>query len=191
MTTEQFELLNILKNKKLPFEKRYWAVKMIGLEAGLKKNDQSEIKLFYEPMVELWRSLGLSKKDRKDEKLFSIRKKIASFCLILSLQLPEGQKFFTYYPKVKKAEGFDPHMNKRKKGVLKTGYGSSLYEFHLEYPIEGIGIRKDLITVISDESRRIPMLEWCKQNDIIVYCNRCGLEITYEVSRDCPFRNQS
>ena len=58
MTTEQFELLNILQNKKLPFEKRYWAVKRIRLEAGLKKIDQSEIQLFYEPMVEFWRSLG-------------------------------------------------------------------------------------------------------------------------------------
>lgn len=27
-----------------------------------------------------------------------------------------------------------------------------------------------------------------KKNDIIVYCNRCGLEITFEVSRDCPRR---
>ena len=36
-------------------------------------------------------------------------------------------------------------------------------------------------------SEKIPMMEWCKQNDFVVYCNRCGLDITYTVSNDCPF----
>ena len=73
------------------------------------------------------------------------------------------------------------------KGELKTVYGSSLYEFHREYPIEGFGIRKDLISVITEENEKIPIMDWCKQNEIIVYCNRCGLDITFEVSMDCPF----
>ena len=138
-------------------------------------------------MVEFWRSLGISKTDREDVRLFNLRRRIANVCLIISMHLPEGQKFFRYYPKVHKAEGFDNRKNKMKEGVFKTGYGSSLYEFHLEYPIEGIGIKKDLISVITTDNKRIPMLEWCKLNDIVVFCNRCGLEITQEVNKDCPF----
>jgi len=73
-------------------------------------------------------------------------------------------------------------------GKIKSGYGASIYEFHWEYPIEGMGVRKDLISVITDEDERIPLLGWCRQNDLIVFCNRCGLDITYEVSKDCLHR---
>ena len=187
MTPEQFELFYVIKKRELPFEERYNAAFEIRREVGLKKVEENEIHLFYEAMVEFWRSLGVSKTDREDPSLFDIRRRIAIVCLFISMQLPEGQKFFRYYPKVHKAEGIDTRMNKMKEGVFKTGYGSSLYEFHLEYPIEGIGIKKDLISVITADNRRIPMLEWCQQNDIVVYCSRCGLEITQEVSKDCPF----
>jgi len=188
MTPEQFELLYILKNQETPFGERFGSARVIGKEALFRRIESVDLPLFYTPMVDFWRNLGLNKIDRNNEKLFAIRKELASTCWRLSLLLPGGRKFFKYFPKVNKAEGFEERVShKLKKGQLKSGYGTSLYEFHWEYPIEGFGIRKDLITVITKDNERIPMLDWCKQNDIIVYCNRCGLDITYEVSRDCPF----
>lgn len=190
MTLEQFELYYVLKKQELQFEERYRAVLEIHSEIGLNKIEESDIQLFYNAIVDFWRSLGLRKIDRENEKLYSLRKRIANVCISISMRLPLGRKFFRYYPKVLKAEGFDSRTNRMKTGALKTGYGTSLYEFHYEYPIEGIGIKKDLIKVITSENDRIPMLEWCKQNDIIVFCGRCGLEITQEVSKDCPFMNR-
>jgi len=188
MTPEQFELYYILRNQQIPFRERYCAVEDIAKEVRYKKIEATDIPHFYHSMVKFWRSLGLSNIDRNDERLFDIRKNIASICLMLSLQLPEGQIFFKYFPRINRAEGFeDRYLKKIMVGAIKPGYGTSLYEFHLEYPIEGAGIRKNLICVITKENERIPMLEWCRQNDIIVFCNRCGLDITYEVSRDCPF----
>jgi len=184
MTPEQGELLNILKNPWIPFEEQFVAAKKIAMG----KIEERDIPRVYQSIVEFWRSLGLCKIDRDDEGLFEIRYKLASICLILSLRLPGGRKFFRYFPIVKRAEGFEDRVrNKLMEGALKTGYGSSLYEFHWEYPIEGAGIKKDQISVITNENERIPILDWCKQNDIIVFCNRCGLDITYEVSKDCPF----
>jgi hypothetical protein len=190
MTPELLDLLNDLENAKLPFERRFAAVQEIGREVLFRKIEISEIPLFYQPMVDLWRGLDLSGEDRGDKSLIETRTKLATICNRLSLQSPEGQKFFKYFPRVKRAEGFASRVrNKLMVGEIKPGYGASLYEFHWEYPIEGAGVRKDLISVITDNDERIPLLDWCRQNDLIVFCNRCGLDITYEVSRDCPYRN--
>jgi hypothetical protein len=190
MTPEHFGLFYILRSQDMPFEERFSAAKEIGEEALRRRIEPVDIPMFYPLAVDLWRSLGLSKTDCDDRRLFEIRKKLANVCRRLSFQLPEGQKFFKYFPRVKRAEGYEERVyNKMMQGPLKPGYGLSYYEFHLEYPIEGIGIRKDLISVITDENEKIPIMDWCKQNDIIVFCNRCGLDITYTVSTDCPFRN--
>jgi hypothetical protein len=188
MTPEQFELYYILQKQRIPFEEKVRAAQIIGREVLLRRIEQEDIPLFYPLAVDLWRSLGSNEAERNDLGLIDVRKKLANVCWRLSLQLPEGQKFFTYYPRVQRAEGFEERVTKKiKRGALKTVYGSSLYEFHREYPIEGFGIRKDLISVITDENEKIPIMDWCKQNEIVVYCNRCGLDITFEVSMDCPF----
>jgi hypothetical protein len=192
MTPAQFELFYILRSQDMPFEERFSVAKEIGEEALMRRIEPVDIPLFYPLTVDFWRSLGLSKTDSHDERLFNIRKVLANVCQRLSFQSPEGQKFFKYFPRVRRAEGFEDRVyNKMLQGALKPGYGTSLYEFHREYPIEGCGIRKDLISVITDENEKIPMMDWCKQNDIIVYCNRCGLDITYTVSSDCPFTGRA
>ena len=189
MTPEHFGLFYILRSQDMPFEERFSAAKEIGDEALLRRIEAVDIPSFYHLAVSFWQSLCLGKSDCDDRRLFGIRKQLANVCWRLSIQLPEGQKFFKYFPRVKRAEGFEDRVhNKVIQGALKPGYGTSLYEFHWEYPIEGCGIRKDLISVITDANEKIPMMEWCEQNEIIVYCNRCGLDITNEVSKDCPFR---
>jgi len=188
MTPKQSELLNILQNPQMPYEEKFGAAEEIAMHIGFRKIEAGDIHQVYQIVVEFWRSLGLSKIDRDDEGLFKIRNKMANVCLGLSLQLSEGQKFYKYFPRLKKVESCENQIkNKIRIGALKTTYGTSLYEFHWEYPIEGIGIKKDLISVIGSRNERIPMLDWCKQNNIIVFCNRCGLDITFEISKDCPF----
>ena len=188
MTPEHFGLFYILRSQDMPFEERFSAANEIGEEALMRRIEPVDIPMFYPLTVDLWRSLGLSKADCDDRRLFDIRTEMANVCRRLSFQSPEGQKFFKYFPRVKRAEGFEERVYKKMmQGALEPGYGLSYYEFHLEYPIEGCGIRKDLISVITDENEKIPMMDWCKQNDIIVFCNRCGLDITYTVSTDCPF----
>lgn len=188
MTVEQFEVLSALKNIQNSRKERVRAAYSIAKFAFVSKTDDMDLVLYYEAMFEFWKSLGATVKDRNDSSLFMTRSRIARLCLLLSRRMPCEKKFFQYYPQVKLAEAIDDrHPEKTILGETRTGYGSSLYEFHWEYPIKGIGIRKDQIFVITDDQQKIPMLEWCKQKEIIVFCNRCGLEITYEVSKDCPF----
>jgi hypothetical protein len=188
MTLEQFELLYNLLDQQKTSRERCGAALSIAKEVRGRKIEMADVPRFYQALVEFWKSLGESKTDRDNKDFFEIRKILAGACQMLSLRQPGEPKIFTYYPKVKKAEGYDDRFrNKLVVGALRPGYGTSIYEFHHEYPIEGIGIQKDLISVITEDDQRIPMLDWCRQNDIIVFCNRCGLEITYEVSMDCPF----
>ena len=86
MTPEQFELFYILKKQDIPFGERFSAAKEIGDEVLLRRIEQVDIPLFYPLTVDLWRSLGLSKTDRDDERLFEVRKKLANVCWRLSVQ---------------------------------------------------------------------------------------------------------
>jgi len=189
MDKAQQESLAILESEEVPLEIGYRASCTIAQAARAGKIQKIEAPRVYAALVKFWKSLGLSTIDRYEEALFPVRKDLARCCWSLSRLLPEGRKFFDYYPRLSNVVG--PHCLKKNeslRGALKCGYGSSLYEFHWEYPIEGFGVRKDLIDVITTGNARKPLLEWCKDNDIIVFCNRCGLEITYEVSKNCPWR---
>jgi hypothetical protein len=189
MTKRQQELLAILEGEDIPCETRYRASCTIAQEARAGKIEKFEVPRFYEALVRFWKSFGSRTVDRYEEALFPARKELARCCLTLSVFLPGERRFFKYYPRLFNVEG--PHSLKKNetlRGALKCGYGTSLYEFHWEYPIEGFGVRKDLIEVIMIDNVRKPLLDWCEENDIIVFCNRCGLEITHEVSRNCPWR---
>jgi len=108
-----------------------------------------------------------------------------------SLCAPDDRTVYQYYPELDDVEAPHPEEEgKTIRGPLKCGYGTSLYEFHYEYPIEGAGVRKDLITVVEPDGTRTTIFDWCRENNVVVYCNRCGQEITYEVSLDCPARTR-
>jgi len=189
MDREQQEALALLEDEGASFVKQYDAARLVTRDAGAGRIETADAPRFYRAQVRFWKSLGLRPADRDNATLFPLRKKLAWSCATLSRRLPGGRKFFDYYPRLSRVEG--PHdlgKNEILRGALTTTYGSSLYEFHWEYPIKGFGVRKDLIAVITNDEARVPVFDWCRENDLIVFCNRCGLEITYEVSKDCPWR---
>lgn len=183
------EWCSLLEDAQVPFEEKYKAAHLIAEEASNQEIEDILIPNLYEAMVKFWRSLGLQSIDRHNEALFPIRKDLARACWTISRRLPGGIRFFKNFPQIGKAEGPPPF----KRGEILTGSlrntpgWLSIYEFHWEYPIEGFGVRKDEISVITEEGIRSSLLDWCEGNDLIIFCHRCGLEITYDVSRNCPW----
>ncbi len=189
MDRKQQESLALLEDDSGSFVRRYRAACLVAEQARSGGIEIPDVPRFYSAQVRFWKSLGVRPVDRDNAILFPIRKKLAWSCSTLSRRLPDGKKCFDYYPRLSDVEGpRDPGRNEVLRGPLTCTYGSSLYEFHWEYPIKGFGVRKDLIAVITRDDTRVPLFDWCRANDLIVFCNRCGLEITYEVSKNCPWR---
>ena len=124
MNPKQSELLNILKNPQIPYEEKFGTEEEIAMHFGFRKFEAGDIPQVYKIVVEFWRSLAFNEIDRNDEGLFAIRNKVANDCLRLSLQLPKGQKFFRYYPRLKMVEGCD---NKIKK-IFKSNYTNGYFD---------------------------------------------------------------
>jgi hypothetical protein len=74
-------------------------------------------------------------------------------------------------------------------GTIKTTYGTSLYDFHYEWPIDGMGVRKDLIEVFPpDGGPAVPILDWLRKEGRVIFCYRCGGILSDRVERGCPGR---
>ena len=74
-------------------------------------------------------------------------------------------------------------------GTIKTTYGTSLCDFHYEWPIDGMGVRKDRIEVFpTDGSPPEPILDWLRKEDRIIICHHCGGILSDRVERGCPGR---
>ena len=75
-------------------------------------------------------------------------------------------------------------------GKIKTTYGTSLYNFHYEWPIEGAGVRKDLIEVFPPEGGKPePILEWLRKQNRVIFCYHCGGIVSDRVEHvHCPGR---
>lgn len=70
-------------------------------------------------------------------------------------------------------------------GKIETTYGTSLYDFHYEWPIKGMGVRKDQLQVLHD-GVETPIFDWLHHNQITVYCHHCGGILSDRVERRCP-----
>jgi hypothetical protein len=189
MNDNHHDQLQKLLDNQISIEERIDIAKKTARAVLSNKIDDHDVPFFYQVMVQFWRNLGSHLRDRNNPSLFLKRSKLATQCMLVSTRLPGGQKFFKHFPKIELAEG--PNRFKGDEliiGRINYKMFQSIYEFHLEYPIESVGVIKDQISVITSSGSKIPIFDWCEENDIIVYCNRCGLDITYEVSRDCPKR---
>jgi hypothetical protein len=181
----------LLEDESVSFGIRNETCRLIAEAARSGRIDRIHIPRLYGALGRFWRSLGVPAIDRNNQTLFPVRKELAASCQKLSLRLPGGRRVFNFFPALSAVEG--PHHLREGallRGALTCTCGTSLYEFHWEYPIEGFGVRKDLIVVVANDGTRVPLLDWCRENDVIVFCSRCGLDITYEVSKDCPWRRE-
>ena len=70
-------------------------------------------------------------------------------------------------------------------GSISAEYGTSMYDFHSKYPIDGQGVRKDLFKVVNSAGSRNALFGLCHENSVVAYYNRCGKDITYEVAFGC------
>jgi len=52
----------------------------------------------------------------------------------------------------------------------------------------GVASACTTVSLALPEGQRTPLFEWLRKQHSIIWCSRCGLEITYEISRDCPAR---
>lgn len=149
--------------------------------------DGDDLRNVLEEISAFWLELCTSG-ERTSPKLLHDRTRAASACTTVSLALKEGRGFFRNTPRHRAAEGPNP----LKEGSLIRGafgymYGS-IYEFHFEYPIGGYGVRKNLISVVDADGKLTPLFDWIRDQQIIVWCSRCGLDISCEISRNCPAR---
>lgn len=189
MEDKHRELLEIIQDKQVGLEERLEAARIVTHNVSLRNIDADDVNLVYRTVVQFWKSMGTLLSDRMDPSLFLPRARLGTHCMYISNRLLEGPKFFRYHPKVELAEGPSPHKgNQIIRGSISYQMFASIYEFHYEYPIEGFGVKKDEIKVITSSGSKMSVFDWCEANDVIVFCNRCGLEITYEVSRNCPRR---
>jgi len=63
--------------------------------------------------------------------------------------------------------------NPVQKGKLGCTYGTSLYNFHIEWPVAGTGIEKTRLFVLND-GRMTPATEFIRGRRDLYFCSRCG-----------------
>ena len=93
--------------------------------------------------------------------------------------------YFEDYPRIGNCEGPRDGGDEVMRGSISCGYGRSMYNFHFEYPIEGVGVRKDKIVVVESDGTRTSMFDYCRKHGITVRCRHCSEDITTQVSMYC------
>lgn len=167
------ESLSILLDHAQQMERREEAARLVREEG-----DRQGLALLLGVMAGSWEREG-------DSDYLRFRRLLALTCERLWRRLREGSAVFMDWPQVNNQVSDQPAGTPV--GRLGSEAGTSLYEFHWEYPVirpDGVtkGVRKDLLWVIEASGTRTPMLDWCKANDVIVFCSRCGAVITSQVN---------
>ena len=187
MKNHPLRSLATMESESAPRRERVKAAHELALWARVDRPGIHDVRGIFDKVVAFWRELCDSGEEASTQFLHD-RVRVASACTTLSRALPEGQGFFRNIPRSQNAEGPHPVKNGALiRGAFAYTYGS-IYEFHLEHPIEGFGVRKELISIVEADGKRTPLFDWLKSHKMVVWCSRCGLDITFEVSRDCPAR---
>ena len=76
------------------------------------------------------------------------------------------------------------------RGVVCTSYGTGMYDWHLELPVDGSGVPHAEVAVVerheSGEVTKTPYFEWCRRLGLCITCSRCGLNILETHGAPCP-----
>ena len=186
MEQHPIRLLAVFDDEEASLEDRVEAAYQIATWGRGMDLAQTDLATLYERLFDFWQNLGSPRQG--DQAFLRQRVRVGRACSVVSMRLKDGPKVYKYYPRLGDVEG----PNRSKKGEIIRGrfthMYTSIFEFHFENPIEGFGTQKDLISVVEEDGTRTPLFDWCRQHEVYAYCGLCGLDITYEVSRDCPWR---
>jgi len=186
MEQHPIRLLAIFDDDEASLKDRVEAAHQIATWGRWSELAPSDLAALYERLLEFWQHLGWPRED--DMAFLRQRVRAGWACSIVSRGLPDGPKVYKYYPRLIDVEG----PSRLKKGEISRGRlthtYTSIFQFHFENPIEGFGIQKDLISVVEEDGTRTHLFDWCRKHEVYAYCGLCGLDITYEVSKDCPWR---
>jgi len=186
MEQHPIRLLAIFDDEEASLKDRAEAAHQIATWGRWSELPLSDLATLYERLLGFWQNLGLPREG--DRAFLRQRVRVGWACSVVSMRLSDGPKVYKYYPRLGDVEG----PNRFKKGETARGRLShtytSVFDFHFENPIEGFGTQKDLISVVEEDGTRTQLFDWCRQHEVYAYCGLCGLDITYEVSRDCPWR---
>ncbi|MCA9678719.1 MAG: hypothetical protein KC464_27065 [Myxococcales bacterium] len=76
------------------------------------------------------------------------------------------------------------------RGRIATPWGCSMYDWHVEVPIDGTGVRHEYVVVVERSEGRgllaTPYLEWCGSHGLQIVCGRCDLDIMETSGSQCP-----
>jgi hypothetical protein len=76
------------------------------------------------------------------------------------------------------------------RGRIATVCGTSMYDWHLEVPVDGTGVEHAHVVVVErhedGEIVRTPYLAWCRGHGLELTCSRCGLDILRTAGAPCP-----
>jgi hypothetical protein len=88
------------------------------------------------------------------------------------------------------AQEVDPSNPEPESGKIGgSGYGTSMYEPHFEWPINGMGVRKDHIEVVVDDGGPgVPIFQWLREEGKVYTCRHCGGLLSDRVEPRCPTR---
>ena len=198
MAANPIRLLSILTDEEARLGERAAAALRLARWGRWTEPKPPDLPQLAERLLEFWQDLSVNREG--DRSLYSARARAGRACQALSPRLPDGPTVYRNFPRpgliwkrnrptgLLQVEGPDTWQEGQWVRGRFDVYMPSIHEFHWEYPIERMGVRKDLISVVESDGSRTPLLDWCREHRMFVFCGRCGLDITQEVSRDCPWR---
>jgi len=185
MEKDPARLRSILEGKTLPRRARLKAANELTFWARRTRQSAEVHSDLFVLVFEFWQNL--CRPIGNSRAFFFDRASAARACFVLTSGTTEGPTVCWDHPDHSDVEGPRPLTED---GLVRGGFKackSTHYDYHREYPIEGVGVRKDLISVVESEVTSSPLLDWCSDQKVFVFCGRCGQDITFEVSRSCPW----
>ena len=98
-----------------------------------------------------------------------------------------------YYPKIRLAVEVTTDYRSKESGYrgrIATPCGCSMYDWHVEVPVDGTGVAHEYVVVVERAENgdliKTPYLDWCRGHGLEIVCGRCRLDIIQTSGSTCP-----